>query len=197
MLIIDSRDSYFQLNPFDHIPTPTGQISSSTLYLFEENRECTSISKSNYNRRWISHAYGQEALSQIKDEAVICSGSTMGDQPAIESYLRAMVMQYDDTECKMVGCDQGFHNYIYYHHKLDDVEGIDKIVVYKQGEGAINNLAALRIKTLKEWNILKDDMTLLNWDGSVSPVAHQFDRDKELNNFMKAKKRGWVSSVQK
>lgn len=53
-------------------------------------------------------------------------------------------------------------------------------------------MGAMRDKNLSEWgngNILetvevpgeKTKYTVLNWDGSVSPVVHQYDRHKELS----------------
>lgn len=71
-----------------------------------------------------------------------------------------------------------------------NIEGISKIVVHEQGKGIINNLGALRTKPLSEWGLYDAEKKLvLNWDGSVSPVAHQYDRDKEANIMVKGKKR--------
>ena len=107
-----------------------------------------------------------------------------------------MVAEYDATLCKNKGCDQGFHNYLYYAGKLgstengSNFEGISKVIFHEQGKGIINNLAALRTKPLSEWGLYdaKRDL-VLNWDGSTSLVAHQYDRDKEVNFMVKGKKR--------
>ena len=96
-----------------------------------------------------------------------------------------MVKQFDDTKCKMVGCDQGLHNFVHYFGVLNDTMGVRDIIVTKQGEGTVNNLAALRNSPLKDQGVLQPQTDLvLNWDGSVSPVVHQFDRDKELKSIM-------------
>ena len=58
----------------------------------------------------------------------------MGEQVAIESYLRGMVKQFDDTKCKLKGCDQGFHNYMYYSGGLKNVEGVREVEVFGQGK---------------------------------------------------------------
>jgi len=59
-------------------------------------------------------------------------------------------------------------------------------------------MGAMRTKPLKDWGNgkilreIKDDgvggtagigYQVLNWDGIVSPVVHQFDRHKELNKY--------------
>ena len=94
-----------------------------------------------------------------------------------------MVAQYDTTLCNMKGCDQGFHNYLYYSKGLQDA--VDKIVVFEQGVGIVNNLGALREKSLKERGILDENGMVLNWDKTISHVAHQVDRDQDLNKIVK------------
>ena len=98
------------------------------------------------------------------------------------------------TKCKSKGCDQGFHNYLYYSGQLGDetessTKGISKVIVHAQGEGIINNLAALRDKPLSKWGLYNAETELvLNWDGSTSAVAHQQDQNEETNKMVKAKK---------
>ena len=189
ILLVDVRDTYFQLNPFHNVPKLSpSNVKKGNLYLFGENHNATSISRSNYNRRWITQAYGLEKMKKIADKMVICSGATMGDANAIESYLRVMVKQFDDTKCKATGCDQGFHNYIFYYDLLKDANGIKDVIVFEQGKGIVNNLAAMRTKPLREWGVLDNETNhVLNWDKTISPVVHQFDRDDELKKIMKFK----------
>ena len=199
ILIIDARDAYFQSNPFtfsaspslDGVHLPANQQMSSKqcrLDLFEENYEAVNIGKSQYNSRWIKSAYGQKALKTISAKPVVCSGSTMGTQKAIELYSVAMVAQFDKTKCKQVGCDQGFHNYLYYEGGLEPYLASNGCVmsVHKQGSGAVNNLAAMRDSPLRSQGVVastgtEDNIGVFNNDKTTpSPVVHQFDRDKEL-----------------
>ncbi|KAL7539896.1 hypothetical protein ACHAXR_009692 [Thalassiosira sp. AJA248-18] len=194
LMLIDARDVWFQLPPFEELMT-RGEVSGE-LHLFGENADVVKIGTSNFNRRWLEMAYGKKTVSPFFEQPVICSGSTIGNQDAIETYLRAMVAEYDATLCKSKGCDQGFHNYLYYSGKLGakdnegNTEGISKVLVHEQGKGIINNLGALRDKPLKEWGLYNAEKQLvLNWDGTTSAVAHQYDRDKEVNVMVKGKKR--------
>lgn len=116
----------------------------------------------------------------------------MGEQVAMESYLRGMVAQFTNTRCLSKGCDQGFHNYLYYSGGLNNVQGIRDVVVSKQGEGIINNLGVLRTKPLKERGLLDESMQVLNWDKSISSVAHQWDRDSDLNDHLKTVRKNLV-----
>lgn len=193
LMLIDARDVWFQLQPFQTLKD-RGKVSGE-LHLFGENADVVRIGTSDYNRKWLITAYGRDIVSPFFDSMVICSGSTIGNQDAIETYLRAMVAEYDATLCKQKGCDQGFHNYLYYSGKLrvdneQKNEGISKLIVHEQGKSIINNLGALRTKPLKEWGLYDADKQLiLNWDGTTSAVAHQYDRDKEVGKVVKGKKR--------
>jgi len=180
------------------------------LDLFEENYEAVNIAKSHYNSRWISTAYGKEALKLIRSKPVICSGSSMGSQKAMELYSRAMVAQFDKTKCKQVGCDQGFHNYLYYEGGLKPFLAAHQctINVHRQGDGAVNNLAAMRNSSLRLQGVLvtskantktnkiaaDDGIVVMNNDKStLSPVIHQFDRDDELKRVIRGRTSGLVN----
>ena len=130
----------------------------------------------------------------MEDKPTICSGATMGEQIALETYLRAMVNEFDETSIKLMGADQGFHNYLYYSGKLKHAHKIRSISVFDQGRGIVNNMGAMRTKELNEWGNGKmvveenGEKTVLNWDGKPSPVAHQFDRFKDLGQYFYRKK---------
>jgi hypothetical protein len=180
IMLVDARDSFFQTDPFAGLP----RNQDGLLYFFGENAEATSLGKSTKNRNWILRSYGEQTLDALRNKPTICSGSTMGEQMAIETYLRAMVNEWDETDIKMTGADQGFHNYLYYSGKLANSANISKLVVWEQGKGIINNLGALRTKEFSEWGFYNPDThEVYNWDGTLSPVAHQWDRDKNLHTY--------------
>jgi hypothetical protein len=151
----------------------------------------TRIGKSPKNTKWLTNAYGDTVIAALKDKPTVCSGSTMGEQIALEQYLRAMVSESDETGTVLMGADQGFHNYLYYTGKLSNVQSISSITVFDQGRGTINNLGAMRTRELHEWGngkildyVNDTSMTVRNWDGEISPVVHQFDRHKILSNYV-------------
>jgi hypothetical protein len=189
LMLIDARDSFFQSNPFADLPRQTTAVDGM-LYLFGENAEATRLGTSKKNLKWLLNGYGDRTLKALADKPTICSGSTMGEQIAVETYLRAMVNEHDECNIRMTGSDQGFHNYLYYSSKLQHAATIRRIVVWEQGRGAINNLGALRTKTLAEWGIYDDENhTIYQWDGATkSPVVHQWDRDKHLHSYMHGKR---------
>ena len=187
LMLLDARDSFFQSNPFVDLPRqPEGTAQDGLLYLFGENTEATRLGKSKKNKKWLQGGYGEAVLKALENKPTICSGSTMGEQIAIETYLRAMVNEHDECDIKMAGSDQGFHNYLYYSSKLQHADTIRRIVVWEQGRGAINNLGALRTKPFSEWGLYNEQThQIYQWDGqTLSPVAHQWDRDKHLHTYM-------------
>jgi hypothetical protein len=186
LMLLDARDSFFQSNPFAGLPRDTDDSPDGLLYLFGENADATRLGRSTKNMKWIKNGYGDATIDALKDKPTICSGSTMGEQIAIETYLRAMVNEHDECNVRMTGSDQGFHNYIYYSAKLTNADTIRKIVVWEQGRGIINNLGALRTQPLLDWGMY-DPKThaVYQWDGvTKSPVVHQWDRDHDLHGWM-------------
>jgi hypothetical protein len=200
ILLVDARDTVFQTDPFISLPRQT-DISAQTglLYFFGENVDATRLGISKQNRKWLEVAYGDRIANLLADKPTVCSGATMGEQVALEMYIRAMVAESDDTGVVLVGADQGFHNYLYYSHKLKNADAIHAIVVFDQGQGIVNNMGALRTKELNEWGngkivqtVTKQNeinprkqfaYTVLNWDGTISPVVHQYDRHKTLSDY--------------
>mmetsp|Transcript_51188 Transcript_51188/g.123577 ORF Transcript_51188/g.123577 Transcript_51188/m.123577 type:complete len:620 (+) Transcript_51188:203-2062(+) len=215
IMLIDARDTIFASNPFDHVPRrqpdndeddkrrtiehqhQKERDEGGLLLFFGENVEATRLGQSRHNRKWLTNAYGNEVAEALREKPTICSGSTMGEQQAVDTYLRAMVGESDETQTVLAGSDQGFHNYLYYSCKLLNALSIREIIVQDQGFGIINNMGALRTKDLNEWGngkILEivtepgDDKKVVarnvrNWDGTLSPVVHQFDRHKILTGW--------------
>jgi hypothetical protein len=211
ILLVDARDTIFQTNPFASVPRrrrrkpvssssqTTTNLDSGMLYFFGENVDATRLGRSASNRKWLQAAYGTYVATILADKPTVCSGATMGEQIALETYVRAIVAESDHTGTVLAGADQGFHNFLHYSHKLKNADAIDTIVVFDQGQGIVNNMGALRTKSLAEWGNgkivriqenpresnprKKKRYTVLNWDGTVSPVVHQFDRHPELSDY--------------
>ena len=90
IFLVDVRDSVFQLDPFEHVPRasdPSG--ASGLLYFFGEAPDATRLGKSPKNYKWLSAAYGDHVAHLLADKPTICSGATMGEQIALETYIRA------------------------------------------------------------------------------------------------------------
>ncbi|CAB9496337.1 expressed unknown protein [Seminavis robusta] len=188
-------------NPFALLPAEIQRA----LFVFEEYSN-PPLRDQAYNREWILITRGATVVDQIGNKTVLCSGTTLGGKVAIESYLRAMVQSFDETVCTKVGCDQGQHNYLIHSGRpMSESTQIDRIEYGKQGASLVNTLCLFAsqhppLRTLG----LVDNTTneVLNHDGSVSAVVHQFDREPEIfaifnkrgEEFFKDWDAAWVSS---
>jgi hypothetical protein len=183
LMVLDARDSFFQLDPFADLPRSTDPTKGK-LWFYGENANATRLGISTKNMNWLKGGCGNDLLTNLKQKPTICSGSTMGERMAMEEYLKAEINEDDETPIRMTGSDQGFHNYLYYSHKLSNAHAIESVTVWEQGRGLINNVGALRKKPFSEWGIYNDvTHEVFNWDGTLSPVVHQWDRDAHLYNF--------------
>jgi len=194
IMILDGRDTYFQKNPFESVPRTAKKDANTQdglLYFYGENVDATRLGTSIKNRAWLQHAYGDTVVKALEDKPTICSGVSMGEQVAIEAYIRAMVAEADETGTVMMGADQGFHNYLFHTNKLANSKNIRSITIFDQGWGLVNNMGALRTKDLNQWgngkilnHVDEHTISVLNWDGLPSPVVHQFDRHKVLSKYV-------------
>ena len=97
-----------------------------------------------YNSLWVARCFGKEALQPIKDNAVICSGSTFGSMSAMNVYIPTMLRSMDSVKCWLKGIesDQGYQNYLYYNGHFDSPQG-EKAKLFKQGEDVVNTIGAM------------------------------------------------------
>ena len=118
ILILDFRDTFFQLNPFAGFGDfQTRSPYKYDLQLYAENWKVKTIGICVFNSMWVSKCFGKAALGPIRDQAVICSGSTLGSSLAITHYLRTMLQSMDTVKCWLKGIesDQGYQNYLFYN----------------------------------------------------------------------------------
>jgi len=194
IFLADARDVYFQRDPMQAIlhSFKTPVVNNGTLVFFEE---ASKISESRANRKWIEKTYSSEVRKAMEDKMVICSGTTLGSQPAIESYARAMVHEFDQTKCKRCATkhDQCFHNYLIHQNRLVGANGgrISNVVVHAQGEGGIVNTVGLVSqnhdgKSLQELGLVKAETReiLENDLQTISAVVHMYDRDVSMKDWV-------------
>lgn len=219
IFISDVKDVYFQKPPFSLLPNDAASTNSMerTLHVFEEDDAGLNLQTQRANSRWIREARGQAVLNSFGPVPVICSGTTLGGKVAMESYLRAMVLAFDETLCLTPGCDQGHHNYLLYSGRLletkeeegggggkqnnDNNNGgskrrrrIEHIEFVPFAKGTVQTLGlfcnfrkganANMLASHKMLDTSKNFPTVLNLDGSVAPVLHQFNRCQETNKVL-------------
>ena len=80
ILLCDSRDIYFQANPFEF--NYNGKIN----FFLEDQL----IKNCHYNSNWILKTYGKEEFIKISNKVILCSGTVVGRGENIKNYLKSI-----------------------------------------------------------------------------------------------------------
>jgi hypothetical protein len=160
VFLADCRDIFFQADPF------AWDWKSGVHFFFEETGH--RMIECNAHRNWLSRQFGREFFEQHAQRTPACSGTTYGDMANIRQYLNLMVattMRALNLG-RMAGGDQGIHNYILINNLINN------ITVYENRRGPVMTMFWMR-----ESDIPTDaDGAVVNDDGSIVAVLHQYDR---------------------
>jgi hypothetical protein len=158
ILIADVRDVVFQSDPFAEYPKHAIEFFAEP----ELFKNCT------HNAPWLANIYGVNRVNQIAEQYVICSGTTMGTRLGMVEYLQAMVNEVSrlDISGRTLhgGEDQPVHNHLVYNDQFSDYS------INQNGIGPISTMHHAKVLSFNR------DGQLLNDNGTVVPVVHQYDR---------------------
>jgi hypothetical protein len=163
VLISDVRDVIFQRDPFDF------DLGDELCVFLEDPRE--HIRDCRFNTNWLMRGFGPAALEEVGDNIVSCSGVTLGSYRAMMHYLEVMNEHLLLLKSHPNGMDQGVHNYVLYKQRLKGVR------VFENGRGPVLTMG----KTTDLPTRFDDRGRVLNDDGTVPGVLHQYDRHIELD----------------
>lgn len=166
IMLTDTRDVIVQRNPFDN--------NLNGLYLGMEHSRIL-IGQDDFHIKWISDVYGKQYLNKIGSEKICCAGVTLGDHKSVMLYLKTMIDEFMSLPYyKMVrsNYDQGIHNKLLYSNNFEDVVHCDplKSIISTVGLVPRNEI------------ILNCNNEILDLDGRVSTIIHQYDRHKDIEN---------------
>ena len=164
LLVCDSRDVLFQKNiedyPYDKDVDIYGFLEGIT---FEKEQV--------YNARWIKmieHLLNEQIYDKIKDNQVICCGTTIGKKDAIIKYVK-MMCYYIKNYNIVINLDQGLHNYMLYLNKLEC-----NIKLLSNADNLVNTLC-------NDLHKINDNKLIVNKNNELSWIVHQYDRfSKEM-----------------
>jgi len=165
IMVTDVRDVVFQSNPF----------ANNLAHDIEFFAEPELIGNCKHNGVWYKTVYGDIALDKVKDQYVVCVGTTIGTRSAVMEYFKKIIDEID----RLAAIDKSFwaadtvvHNYLVYDNQFSNF-GINH-----NGEGLVS--------TMHHSTKLIFNRTgqLLNNDGTVVPVIHQYDRCGPMSTVM-------------
>jgi hypothetical protein len=167
IILTDVRDVIFQRDPAQLIPdVPHLAVGM----------EGPTIAQCSLNSEWVRNSYGTDILESMSAAPISCAGVTIGTYTAIRDYLTEMVEQLLVLPtADFLGPDQAAHNYLLYHGYLPRCQRLEN------GRSALLTLSARSSVDLDESG------TVLNVDGSVPTIVHQFDRHPELERLLRAR----------
>ena len=203
-LAADFRDVFFQANPFDHLPPPglmadlilslePWDIGGCRLGQHELIRSC-------FNARTLQTCFGAKALREVRNYTVICSGVLMGTPAGFRALADGLMPL--TSRCPgqaAVGYDQASLNYLIYGGAnaagTAFTDGLKRgqllrrqpvgssmlqVELQLRGTGVVNTVglltSAVRAARLFEQQHMSADGFVLNDDGAVAPMVHQYDR---------------------
>lgn len=158
ILITDVRDVFFQDDPFKH-------ASVAELEFFAEP---ATLASCEFNSGNVKDLYGENVLSEIGNNLIICAGTTIGSRDGILKYFKSMLIELNrlaEEKGRLVE-DQAPHNYLIYNNHFPNH------VKYYTGEGPVATLHHQRSV------VFNKDRYIVNKDGTVTPIVHQWDRLK-------------------
>tara|TARA_B110000967_G_C18865305_1_gene552372 strand:+ start:1289 stop:2092 length:804 start_codon:yes stop_codon:yes gene_type:complete len=180
VLLCDSRDIYFQGNPFEF--DYKGPIN-----FFLEDYQ---IKDCPYNSNWLIKTYGKIAFDSISDKTILCSGTVLGSSSKIREYLSLLKKYSSDFKYKKKfkylitfrpdpegrGCEQGHANYLVHKKIIEDYH------LYSNSGGPV--ATAFYLKKI----IFDSKSRLISDAGKPYLLVHQYDKrwdefSQNVNNF--------------
>jgi hypothetical protein len=161
VLLSDTRDVLFQSDPFSALPVEGLAVSI-------ESRTYTLATES-HNAGWIVQGFGTVMLERIGHNAIACSGVTYGDGDNIGKYLELMVRGILRRKLGALGwggMDQAIHNVLLWTGQLGDVTEMETL------DSPVATFGGVAADQLH----VGDDDRLLNRDGTIISILHQYDR---------------------
>ena len=163
ILITDVRDVIFQ--------KPLFSMACAALEFQFEAPE-PRIGACPINSNWVRKGLGEAALGALAQKRITCAGTVSGRQAGILQYIDAvtgLIGVLNEEGLAASGVDQGVHNYIAYNVMIEDAVFLDnfrRVATLHYVDGA-----SLRADAYGR---------VVNPDGSVSELAHQWDRHPHL-----------------
>jgi hypothetical protein len=160
VLITDVKDVIFQRDAFSF---PVGD----RIHVAMENLDIP-LGDCPWTSQWVLAGYSPEVLERLKDKEMSCAGTTLASVPRMMRYLELMLAEIERMKDAYECADQAAHNLLLHEGKLDPVQR------HYNFSGPI-----LTVGTEPRYR-LNEAGKLLNRDGSVIAIVHQYDRHPDL-----------------
>lgn len=161
ILLTDVRDVLFQRDPFDF------DINNHLCCFLEDSHQ--TLGSCPINSAWMTQAFGTQILDKLGHQTISCAGVTIGSYSAVMNYLELMIDYLIPLGLRVKSIDQGIHNYLIYTGLIPDLQ------LFANQQGPVLTMGYLPDKELQ----FDQDGWLVNQDGSVVHILHQYDRHSQ------------------
>jgi len=168
VMLTDVRDVFFQENPFE-------KFSDEGVCFFLEDGQYVA-DHCNLNSEWIIKAFHENMLQKLIGKPISCVGVTIGRIDEIKSYLNSMTNELMELGQDFFGSDQAIHNKMLYFNDKSY-----RCKLYDNENKFVKHLGLVSSKNI----ILSDDKKVLNSNGEVVAILHQYDRHDVLMKYVK------------
>ena len=162
----DIRDTIFQKDIFQLYDNNKPFIS---FFLEESNL------RDPVNKYWVkSLCKTKEEYNSIAEKQIICGGTILASVDIFIDFSNILydtISNYETTSNKEI-YDQGAVNYLVYYKKL-----YNDIMILKNNSGPVITLCLVKRNKIK----LDSENNVLNYEGNIAAVVHQYDRKPDIN----------------
>jgi len=175
ILLSDVRDVIFQENIFNSI-----EEFGSYIYFFEEEKN---IGYSEANFYWIKSLYNEEILQNLKNQKIICSGTTIGSSDNIITYINYMVdniLKFRESHYSYINIepiDQAIHIHLrYYFPNI-----FNNLIIKENGD----MVGTIRLNPIEDFDLKHlNKGRNIKFKNKIPPIIHQYDGFGKIENFI-------------
>ena len=164
-IICDSRDVFFQNNPFKK------SYKKDLIFFLEEQK----IKNDKRNSLWLKNTVGIKEFEKIKDNLISCCGVVIGNYDGIRNYV-SLMSEYlykkpfqRSWKHKLIfrpikPYDQGIHNFLIYNNFFSNYE------IVKNQNGLVANISYMSNFKKNKFGKMINDL------GEEYDIVHGYDR---------------------
>jgi len=177
----DIRDVFFQNNIFNFYQNIQPFLGIS----LEDGTLSQKI-----NKKWIIKAYGEKIYKIIKNERIICVGTIWGTTDKFYEFSKIMWKKLSSNwSLKNNVIEQAVCNYLIYIEKLFN----DCLKISKNRDGPVMTIGLTKRENIK----MDSQNNILNENGQIASVIHQYDRKKDIVKIVRFKYRTQTKNINK
>ena len=155
----DIRDTFFQKDVFNYYNSDKPFLGIS----LEDGKLDNAI-----NKKWIIDYAGEQKFKEIQNERIICVGTLWGTDDKFLEFSKAFSKKLKENPQYI---EQGIANYMFYYEKF-----FNNCIIKSDNTGFVMTIG---LTDREKLNLDLQD-NILNFNGQIAAVIHQYDRKPDI-----------------